>query len=113
MFHLDVLTEVMCALRVCAVFVHGLTSLLRVTGHMYPICDGLVREALCRHVVLVIRPFLSLVCRSYKKTCFSDPAVRTIWNIPWDHLHLMWRQVHNKAVQVFFLPVSHMENTFC
>lgn len=43
-----------------------------------------------------------------RKTCFSDITARTIWNIPLDHLHLMWRQVHNKAVQVFFcLSLTH------
>lgn len=42
------------------------------------------------------------------KTCFSD--ITAIWNIPLDHLHLMWRQVHNKAVQVFFC-LSLTQNT--
>lgn len=68
------------------VFVHGHTSLL------YLIC-----EALCSHVVLVIGPYLPLVCRTYKQTCLSDPEVRTIWNIPLDHLHLKWRQVFSAA----------------
>ena len=76
------------------------------------VSDGPVREALYRHVVLVIRPYLPLVCESYKETCFSDPAARSIWNIPRDHLLLMWRQVNSRDVQVSRC-LSHMENTHC
>lgn len=81
-------------------------SLLRVTGHMYLICAGSGMagqrgplQACGPGYQALPPPWYAIPTR---KTCFSDITARTIWNIPLDHLHLMWRQVHNKAVQVFF-----------
>lgn len=88
---------------VCAMCVmHG------VEGFKYLICVGSVMASQRGplHVVLVIRPYLPLVCKSYKETCFSDPAARSIWNIPRDHLLLMWCQIHSREVQVS-LSLSH------
>lgn len=87
-------------------------SLLRVTGHMYLICAGSGMagqrgplQACGPGYQALPPPWYAIPTR---KTCFSDITARTIWNIPLDHLHLMWRQVHNKAVQVFFcLSLTH------
>lgn len=43
--------------------------------HMYLI-SMVIREAQRRHVLLVIRAYLPLVCRSYKETCSSDLAAQ-------------------------------------
>lgn len=36
----------------------------------------IIRETQCRQVLLVIRAYLPLVCRSYKETCSSDLAAQ-------------------------------------
>lgn len=43
--------------------------------HMYLI-SMIIRETLCRQVLLVVRAYLPLVCRSYKETCSSDLAAQ-------------------------------------
>lgn len=43
--------------------------------HMYLI-SMIIRETQCRQVLLVIRAYLPLVCRSYKETCSSDLAAQ-------------------------------------
>lgn len=81
---------------------------LRVTGHMYVICAMAAQRGPHAGMWSLLSGLTSpLVCKSYKgETCFSDPAARTVWNIPLDHLHLMWRQVHSKNTSGLSLPLS-------
>lgn len=80
------------------------------TGLMYLICAG-ARGPLqaCGPGYQALPPSGMQVLH---ETCFSDPAVRTIRNIPRDHLHLMWCQVHCRAISFIFY-LYHMQNTHC
>lgn len=70
---------VLCGGTGHATHTHAHTRLVCVLGCVNLICVLGHTEALWKHVVLIIRPYLPLVCESDEETCFSDPAGRTIW----------------------------------